>query len=35
MGLVSAWACMIAHNIVLFIMFLVVDTKEKRRNKNE
>lgn len=23
MGLVSAWACMIAHNLLLFIMFLV------------
>ena len=23
MGLVSAWACMIAHNLVLFVMFLV------------
>lgn len=24
MGLVSAWACMIAHNLLLFILFLVV-----------
>lgn len=24
MGLVSAWACMIAHNMLLFVMFLVV-----------
>ena len=23
MGLVSAWACMIAHNMILFVMFLV------------
>ena len=23
MGLISAWACMIAHNMVLFVMFLV------------
>ena len=23
MGLVSAWACMIGHNVLLFAMFLV------------
>ena len=23
LGLVSAWACMIAHNLILFVMFLV------------
>ena len=23
MGLVSAWACMIAHNLLLFVLFLV------------
>ena len=23
MGLVSAWACMIAHNLLLFVLFLI------------
>jgi len=23
MGLVAAWACMIAHNLVLFVLFLI------------
>ena len=23
MGLISAWACMIAHNLLLFVMFLI------------
>lgn len=27
MGLISAWACMIAHNLLLFVMFLVVDVR--------
>lgn len=29
MGLVSAWACMIAHNLLLFVLFWVCYRKEK------
>lgn len=28
-GLISAWACMICHNVILFILFLVYYRKEK------
>ena len=24
MGLVSAWACMIAHNLLLFVLYMIV-----------
>lgn len=43
MGLVSAWACMIAHNLLLFVMFLIcyltgwwnpMDTGPEKRVKN-
>lgn len=27
MGLISSWACMIAHNLLLFVMFLVTYIK--------
>lgn len=27
MGLISAWACMIAHNLLLFVMFMVVHVR--------
>ena len=29
MGLVSAWACMIAHNMLLFVMFLITYLRGK------
>ena len=33
MGLVSAWACMIAHNILLFILFTVHFARGKWKPK--
>ena len=27
-GLVSAWACMIAHNLLLFVLFMVCHMKQ-------
>ena len=44
MGLVSAWACMIAHNLLLFVLFVVcylagwwnpMEMAEKKRKKTE
>lgn len=29
LGLIAAWACMISHNLLLFVMFLVSYKKEK------
>ena len=27
-GLVSAWACMIAHNLLLFVLFMICHVKQ-------
>jgi len=35
MGLISAWACMIAHNLVLFVMFLVYYLSGKWRKNHK